>query len=78
MDLREMGSPFEKKFTKLTKDDIAKVANTYHTWQTTDFETAYENTPEYCYAATLSEIQKKDYSLVPSPNISNLSIGMRI
>jgi type I restriction enzyme M protein len=69
LDLREMGSPFEKKFTKLTKDDIAKVANTYHTWQTTDFETAYKNTPEYCYAATLSEIQKKDYSLVPSKYI---------
>jgi len=69
LDLREMGAPFEKKFTQLTKDDIDKVANTLHIWQSTDFETAYVNIPEYCYSASLSEIQKKDYSLVPSKYI---------
>src|SRR5690606_7346121 len=29
----------------------------------------YQNIPEYCYSATLEEIRKKDYSLVPSKYI---------
>ena len=31
--------------------------------------TTYQNIPEYCYSATLEEIRKKDYSLVPSKYI---------
>ena len=38
LDLREMGSPFEKKYTQLTQEDIDKVSNTYHNWQQTGFE----------------------------------------
>lgn len=69
LDLREMGTPFEKRFTQLTKEDIEKVADTLHTWQSADFETKYEDIPEFCYAANLKEIKKKDYSLVPSKYI---------
>ena len=29
----------------------------------------YANIPEYCYSATMDEIAKKDYSLVPSKYI---------
>ena len=32
MDLRQMGSPFEKKYTELTPDDRAIVTDTYHIW----------------------------------------------
>lgn len=69
LDLREMGSPFEKKFTQLTKDDIEKISNTYHTWQQTTYKKDYENIPEYCYSASLADLQKRDYSLVPSKYI---------
>ncbi len=34
MDLRQMGEPFEKKFTQFADADITKVVHTYHTWQT--------------------------------------------
>lgn len=33
------------------------------------FAPTYTNEPEYCYSATLEEIRKKDYSLVPSKYI---------
>ena len=69
MDLRQMGSPFEKKFTQLTKEDIENVANTFHTWQSTRFENDYENTPEYCYSTSFEELKKKDFTLVPSKYI---------
>ncbi len=35
MDLRQWGEPFEKKYTQFSKDDISKIAGTYHTWQET-------------------------------------------
>jgi type I restriction enzyme M protein len=69
LDLREMGSPFEKKYTELTTEDISKIAGTFHTWQLVGHEKTYKNIPEYCYSASFDEINKKDFSLVPSKYI---------
>ncbi|WP_313567262.1 N-6 DNA methylase [Empedobacter sp.] len=69
MDLRQKGEPFEKKFIQFAEQEIEQIAATYHNWQQKDFETTYANEPEYCYSATLEEIRKKDYSLVPSKYI---------
>jgi type I restriction enzyme M protein len=33
MDLRQLGEPFEKKYTQFSDDDIQKVVSTYHQWQ---------------------------------------------
>jgi type I restriction enzyme M protein len=65
MDLRQMGEPFEKKYTQFSDDDIQKVVNTYHQWQTKEID----NIPEFCYSASLDEVAKKDFSLVPSKYI---------
>jgi len=65
MDLRQMGEPFEKKYTQLSEDDIKQVSKTYHNWQTH----VIENIPEYCYCANIDEVIKKDFSLVPSKYI---------
>lgn len=69
MDLRQMGSPYEKKFIELTDSDRVKVANTYHTWQTVGYEENYQNVPEYCYSASFEEVKNKGFSLVPSKYI---------
>lgn len=65
MDLRQMGEPFEKKFTQFSEVNIQEVSNTYHQWQTTPID----NIPEFFYSASLDEVVKKDYSLVPSKYI---------
>ena len=65
MDLRQLGEPFEKKYTQFSDDDIKKVTSTYHQWQTA----AIENIPEFCYSSSLEEVAKKDFSLVPSKYI---------
>jgi type I restriction enzyme M protein len=65
MDLRQLGEPFEKKFTQFSDDDISKVTNIYHNWQSK----VIENIPELCYSASIAEIEKKDFSLVPSKYI---------
>tara|TARA_R110002012_G_scaffold253877_1_gene432913 strand:- start:11212 stop:12777 length:1566 start_codon:yes stop_codon:yes gene_type:complete len=67
MDLRQIGEPFEKKYTQFSEQHIDDIAKTYHSWQQKD--TDYEDVPEYCHSASLEEVAKKDFSLVPSKYI---------
>ncbi|MGB6152463.1 MAG: class I SAM-dependent DNA methyltransferase [Pricia sp.] len=67
LDLRQIGEPFEKKFVQFNPQHIQDIAKTYHDWQQTD--SRYKDVPEYCYSATKTEIEKKDFSLVPSKYI---------
>ena len=67
MDLREMGIPLEKKYVQFSDDEIRRISETYHLWQKDNEE--YKDIPEYSYSASLDEIRKKDYSLVPSKYI---------
>jgi len=69
MDLRQLGEPFQKKFIQFSREQIQEIAKTYHTWQQTKAEQEYKDVPEYCYSASSKEVQKKDYSLVPSKYI---------
>lgn len=69
MDLRQLGEPFEKKFTQFSPANIGLITSSYHNWQQADHEITYKNTPEFCYSASLSEVEKNDYSLVPSKYI---------
>ncbi len=66
MDLRQMGSPYEKKYIELTDEDRAKVALVYHAWQQEGFEETYQDVPEFCYSASTEEVAEKGYTLVPS------------
>lgn len=66
MDLRQIGSPYEKKYIELTAEDRAKVVETYHNWQQVGYEDAYENIPEFCYSAGYDEVAEKGFTLVPS------------
>lgn len=67
MDLRQLGIPFEKKYIQFSEKNIQDIAKTYHDWQQKD--SSYANVPEYCYSASLDEVTKKDFSLVPSKYI---------
>ena len=66
MDLRQMGSPYEKKYIELTEADREKVTAVYHSWQQEGYEQTYENVPEFCYSASLDEVREKGFTLVPS------------
>ncbi|MCR9289143.1 MAG: type I restriction-modification system subunit M [Bacteroidetes bacterium] len=68
LDLRQIGIPFEKKFIQFSEENIKQVANTYHQWQTED--SGYQDIPEFCYSANKEEVEKKDFSLVPSKYIA--------
>ncbi len=69
MDLRRKGEEYEKKYIQLTDDNIREVVSTYQIWQREGFKTGYKNIPEFCYSANLEEIEKNDWSLIPSKYI---------
>jgi type I restriction enzyme M protein len=56
-----------------SQDDLNKITQTYHNWQTTvraereerAVEGQYQDIPAFCKSATLPEIQKHDYVLTP-------------
>ena len=66
MDLRQMGSPYEKKYIELTEEDRLKVTEVYHNWQQVNYEETYEDIPEFCYSASFEEVKEKGFTLVPS------------
>lgn len=66
MDLRQIGSPYEKKYIELTEADRTKVVETYHNWQQIGYEDTYKNIPEFCYSAGYDEVAEKGFTLVPS------------
>ena len=55
---------YEKKFVKLSEEQIADVCKIYFDWATTASENYAK--PELYYAAHLDEIREKGFSLVPS------------
>jgi type I restriction enzyme M protein len=69
VDLPQWGEPFEKKYIQFSAEQIADIARNIHNWQREGYETTYENIPEYCYSASLDEIERKGWSLVPSKYI---------
>ena len=66
MDLRQMGSPYEKKYIELTEEDRAKVTTVYHNWQQEGYGETYQDIPEFCYSASFDEVKEKGFTLVPS------------
>ncbi len=68
-DMRQMGVPYEKKFVELSEVDRQKVTDTYHKWQQEGWKESYANIPEFCYAASIEEVEGKGFSLVPSKYI---------
>lgn len=67
LDLRQMGTPFEKKYVELDYDARLKVVDTILSWRLK--EGGYQDIPEFSYSAKIDEIRTKDYTLVPSQYI---------
>lgn len=78
MDLRQMGSPYEKKYIQFTEEDRIHIVDSFKSWRFKRYETSYENVPGFCYSAKRCEVAEKDYSLVPSRYIEFPSSGEEV
>ncbi len=69
IDLRRWGSIYEKKYIEFTTTDLHKIVKNFHNWRDINYLKKYKNVPEYCYSASLEQIEKNNFSLVPSKYI---------
>ena len=63
IDARNMGHLINRRTRVLSKEDIRKVAGTYHHWRNPDGD--YEDVKGFCKSAPLDEVRKLDYVLTP-------------
>ncbi len=63
IDARDMGKLINRRTRVLTEEDIKKIADTYHKWQTEDEN--YKDIKGFCKSARIEEIRELDYVLTP-------------
>ena len=63
IDARNMGHLINRRTRVLSKEDIRKIAGTYHNWRNLDGD--YEDVKGFCKSAPLDEVRKLDYVLTP-------------
>ncbi|WP_420909238.1 N-6 DNA methylase [Acinetobacter lwoffii] len=66
IDARNCGEIYQKKFIQIVEKDIELISNIYSNWKYKHLYTNYQDIDELCYSANIDEIQKKNFSLVPS------------
>lgn len=71
IDARNLGFMRDRVLRDFTKDDIAKISDTFHAWQRND---GYEDVAGFCKAATLDEIKKHDYVLTPGRYVGAVDV----
>lgn len=62
IDARNLGFMKDRVLRDFTNDDIAKIADVFHAWQT---GTDYQDEKGFCFSAKLEDMQKHDYVLTP-------------
>ena len=65
IDARQMGEPITRKQIRLTDEEIARIAGTYHAWRGQPDAGVYEDLPGFCRAASLDEVEAQGYALSP-------------
>lgn len=67
IDAKNLGHMIDRAERALSDEDIAKIADTFHSWRgsTSTAGKEYADEPGFCYSATLAEIKEADYALTP-------------
>ncbi len=63
IDARDMGHLINRRTRELSKEDIRKISDTYHKWQSESDE--YQDIKGFCKSATIEEVRELDYVLTP-------------
>lgn len=63
IDARKLGALIDRRHRDFADEDIARIADTYHTWRKGD--ESYIDIPGFCYSAALEEIKAQNFILTP-------------
>ncbi len=72
------GKANEDGYVLLTDEDKKRISSTLFAWQSPEWKTEYRDIPEFCYSATMKEIEDQDWSLVPSKYIKFVDRDLNI
>ena len=67
IDTRKLGKMVTRKNRELTKEEIDKIANTYHSWR--NKKSKYKDIKGFCKSANITEIEKHDFVLTPGRHV---------
>ncbi len=65
IDARKLGRMVDRTHRELTDEDIVRIADTYHAWQTGEKEDGYADVPGFCRSAALEEVRRHGQVLTP-------------
>jgi type I restriction enzyme M protein len=65
IDARKMGAMVSRTQRELTSEEIAKIAETYHSWRGEHEAGAYADVDGFCKSASLAEMQLHGFVLTP-------------
>jgi type I restriction enzyme M protein len=65
IDSRKLGRMVDRTHRELTDEDIARIANTYHSWRGEKEVGEYADVSGFCKSADLEEIRKHGHVLTP-------------
>lgn len=65
IDARNLGHMEDRTHRTLSADDIAKIADTYHSWRGEPDLPTYQDIPGFCASATTDQIAEHGYVLTP-------------
>jgi type I restriction enzyme M protein len=66
IDARQMGSMADRTHRELTAEDIARIADTYHSWRhDPNVADEYEDVPGFCKTVKLTEVAEHGHVLTP-------------
>ena len=63
IDARKLGVMADRTHRELAEEDIAQIADTYHSWRTE--KDGYADVPGFCKSASLDEVRKHSHLLTP-------------
>ena len=63
IDARNMGHLINRRTRELSREDIQKIAETYHNWRNPDGD--YEDIKGFCNSASIERVRELDYVLTP-------------
>ena len=63
VDARKLGQMVDRTHRELTKEDIARIADTYHAWRTE--KNSYSDVPGFCKSVLLEEVGNHGHILTP-------------
>ena len=65
IDARQLGRMETRTLRVLDPEDVARIADTYHSWRSRTPETPYADVPGFAKAASLDEVGEHDFVLTP-------------